>query len=232
MFDSLFKKISRLYLVKTLKDEYDHPPFPTFNERPIEYRFVFEQIQDFYPKTVLDVGTGTTSLPNLMANCGCKVTAIDNVKDYWASDIFNRHYYVMNDDITATKLTGRFDMITCVSTLEHIAKYDDAVRTMLSLLNPGGRLVLTFPYNDKRFVRNVYELPGSSAQQGLAYKTAAFSRKDLDRWCAAGGAQIEKQEFWRFYDGEYWTVGTRLSVPERSSRDAQHQISCVVLGKT
>lgn len=38
-----------------------------------------------------------------------------------------------------------FDLITCISVLEHIPEDRDAVSTMWSLLRPGGRLVLTVP---------------------------------------------------------------------------------------
>lgn len=38
-----------------------------------------------------------------------------------------------------------FDLITCVSVLEHIPEDEGAVRTMWSLLRPGGRLLLTLP---------------------------------------------------------------------------------------
>ena len=57
------------------------------NERPIEYRFVFDVATRVAPTTVLDVGTGKTSLPHLLWICGYEVTAIDNVSDYWADGL-------------------------------------------------------------------------------------------------------------------------------------------------
>lgn len=38
-----------------------------------------------------------------------------------------------------------FDLITCISVLEHIPEDQAAVRTMWSLLKPGGKLILTLP---------------------------------------------------------------------------------------
>jgi SAM-dependent methyltransferase len=38
-----------------------------------------------------------------------------------------------------------FDLVTCISVLEHIPEDSGAVRAMWSLLRPGGRLVLTLP---------------------------------------------------------------------------------------
>ncbi len=142
--------------------EYNAQVFTGFNERPVEFGFVFRKLAEIYPRTVLDVGTGTTALPHLMRNCGFLVTATDNVRDYWPRGMVNRHYHVIDDDITDTHLSGVFDFITCVSVLEHIQRSDDAVGNMLSLLAEGGHLVLTFPYTEQSYVGNVYELPGSS----------------------------------------------------------------------
>ena len=35
--------------------EYNKPIFNKPNERPVEYRFIFEQMAEYYPKTILDV---------------------------------------------------------------------------------------------------------------------------------------------------------------------------------
>jgi 2-polyprenyl-3-methyl-5-hydroxy-6-metoxy-1,4-benzoquinol methylase len=110
---------------------------------------LLKKLTEIYPHNVLDVGTGITSLPQLIRNCGYHVTAIDNIRDYWPTGMVNRHYYVINDDITNTQLVKKFDLVTCVSVLEHIDKCDDAIRNMFSLLNPEGHLILTFPYTEK-----------------------------------------------------------------------------------
>src|SRR3989338_1010976 len=211
--------------------EYNKPVFDKFNERPVEYSFIFEQIKELYPKTILDVGTGITALPHLMANCGCKVTAIDNIKDYWTNGMFNRHYHIINDDITNSKLKDTFDMITCVSTLEHIEKCDQAVKSMFSLLKNGGVLALTFPYNEKIGVPNVYSLPDSTAKNLPKYKTRAYCREDLNRWQKQNNAIIVKQEYWKFFTGDYWTEGKIILPPQKVEREDKHQISCILFKK-
>jgi len=42
-----------------------------------------------------------------------------------------------------------FDLITCLSVLEHIPEGTDALETMWSLLSPGGKLILTLPCMSK-----------------------------------------------------------------------------------
>jgi len=40
------------------------------NERSVEYRYVFKQVTEFAPQTVMDMGTGKTALPALIKACG------------------------------------------------------------------------------------------------------------------------------------------------------------------
>src|SRR3989344_6132433 len=212
--------------------EYAAPRFTKFNERSIEYRFVFEQISSLVPKDILDVGTGVTALPSLMANCGCRVTAIDNIRDYWEANTVNRHYYVIDDDITDSKITETFDLVTCVSTLEHIERFDRAVASMFARTKPGGHVLLTFPYHERRGVDHVYALPGSEAKDvPRRYKTRALSRENIERWGSTHGAEVVKQEYWQFFSGDYWTVGERLPKPLQVSAAEKHQISCVLFRK-
>lgn len=222
--------VSRIYINNLNKKEYKNPPFAIFNERPVEYRFVFEQISKQYPKKILDVGTGLTSLPHLMANCGSAVTAIDNIKDYWSHDLFNRHYYVKNDSIVEPKINEKFDLITCISTLEHIENYNKAVESMFNMLNSGGYLILTFPYNEKKYEYNVYTLPGTNVIGLPAYKTHAFSRKEIENW-SINKAKVINQEYWQFFDGDYWTIGKKLDIPKKVTNEEKHQISCVLFQK-
>ncbi len=200
------------------KKEFRTQTFTRFNERPVEFSFVFRKLGEIYPRTVLDVGTGLTALPHLMRNCGCLVTAADNVSDYWPSGMFNRHYHIIDDDIVKTHLSDTFDLITCVSVLEHIQNPDSAVRNMFSLLNPGGHIILTCPYSERSYVRNVYELPGSSYGQDSPYITQSFSRSELDKWVRDNGGAVIEQEYWQFWEGEHWTVGEPDHTPEESHR--------------
>jgi SAM-dependent methyltransferase len=226
------KEIALRWLNGVNLQEYRHPPFAEFNERPVEYRFVFEQIASYYPKTVLDVGTGRTALPHVVANCGCHATAIDNIHEYWPRGLQNRHYYVINDDIVNSKLSDRFDMVTCVSTLEHIDRYDEAIKSMFRLLKDGGYLVLTFPYNEEQHIENLYLLPGSSFEgRAMPYKACAFSRADLERWQRNNHARIVKQELWRFFDGEYWRVGKWVLPPVQVDQFQKPQLTCLLLEK-
>src|SRR5262245_35792464 len=117
---TLIHALGRAYIKRIVRSEYEAQTFTRVNERPIEFRFVFEQLNELQPRSILDVGTGTTALPHLMRSCGFLVCAIDNIKDYWSRAIPNRHFHIIDDDIRHSRLTETFNVVTCVSTLEHI----------------------------------------------------------------------------------------------------------------
>jgi len=213
--------------------EFRGQQFVRLNERPIEYGFVFRKVAELQPRTVLDVGTGSTALPHLLRTCGALVTASDNVRDYWPAGMINRHYHVVDDDITHTRLKPGFDLVTCISVLEHIEDFRGAVRNMLQLLAPGGHLILTCPFNERAYSPNVYERPLSEllGKPKPAYRTQAFSRRELDGFLAEGAALVD-EERWRLTDGEYWTEGARLARPVRTRPDEPHQIACFLLART
>lgn len=228
---SSVNRIGLLYTQILCKREYYSQEFIGINERPVEFQFVFKQLTRKWPKTVLDVGTGATALPHLIRNCGFLVTATDNVRDYWPKGMVNRHFYVVNDDITDTRLNKRFDFITCVSVLEHIKDHTAAIKSMFSLLNPGGHLVLTFPYNEHKYVGNVYKLPESSVKEEFSFVTQVYSRNELDKWLMDNGGSIQEQEYWQFFTGDFWTCGERVSPPLQVDKSEKHQISCVLIQK-
>jgi SAM-dependent methyltransferase len=218
----------RRYCRAVTESEYQDQSFKRINERPIEYGFVFQSIGRYCPKTILDVGTGTSALPSLMRTCGPVVKAIDNIRDYWPEGMVNRHYHVADEDATKG-ISGSYDMVTCISVLEHIKAPNDAIRCMLAALNPGGHLVLTFPYNEKQYIPNVYALPEAGYGKDLPYVAQVYSRKELDRWF--GGAAIVDQAYWRVFSGEFWTSGETLRPPVQTTRDDLHQLTCLIVRK-
>jgi 2-polyprenyl-3-methyl-5-hydroxy-6-metoxy-1,4-benzoquinol methylase len=231
---TLIKVISRIgdaYLRQRLEIECARQEFQGLNERATEFRFVFAQIAELAPTDVLDVGSGTTALPALIRSCGCRVEAIDNVRDYWPDGMINRHFHVADDDIRAPTIRGAYDLVTCVSVLEHIKEHSAAVRGMFSMVKPGGHLVITCPYSENRYHQNVYEAVGSTAVGSFPFTTQSFSRSELEHWLSENDASLVKQEFWRFYTGALWTVGQPIWPPEPAAADSPHQITCLLLRK-
>ena len=224
-------KFGKWYCAEICRREYKKQEFNRKSERAIEYRFLFQQLVKTCPKTVLDVGTGTSALPQVIKDCGYVVTAIDNVYDYWPKGMFNRHFYVVNVDIVRTKIKERFDLISCVSVLEHIERHDDAFESMFSLLNPGGHLIFTFPYNENTYVENIYKHQDAGYGSDLPYICHVFSRKEVNNWLNRNGGKVCEQEYWRFFDGELWTFGEQLTPPIQVDKDEKHQLTCIIIRK-
>ena len=227
----LLHALGRGYIGRLTRNEFESQQFRRINERPIEYRFVFEQLTVLAPKKVLDIGTGTSALPSLMRNTGSVVSAIDNVRDYWPRGMQNRHFHILDQDITRPAMEGGFDLVTCVSTLEHIEQHDAAVRGMFSLVRPGGHVILTHPYNEQRYVRDVYREPGAGYGADLPYIGQVFSRAQVDGWLRANQASVVVQEYWQCFEGELWTFGAAVQPPRRVAVTERHQLTCMLLRK-
>ena len=198
--------------------------FKRVNERPVEYRFVFEWLNRLQPRTVLDVGTGTTALPALMRSCGFLVDAMDNVRDYWPSGMTNRHWRVRHDDITAPQTTVRYDVVTCVSVLEHIADQIAAVRGLRALTNPAGHVLLTTPFGAVGH-SNVFTLPQSAGSRN-PYICRQHTQADLEEWLHVGFA-LKHIEYWRGFTSPYCSVG-ELVRPLQQVGHPEH-FACIVL---
>jgi len=221
------------YLLKPLLYyEYKNPWYGEVNERPIEYAFAFKSIYKTAPTSILDVGSGRSSFPALLANCGYKVTAIDQIKQYWGSDFFNRHFYILDDDITNPKLKQNFDLITCISVIEHINNYNNAINGLIKLLNREGYLLLTFPYNENCYIPNNYDLPDAKYGKDSKFICQTFSNNEVQFWVEKYDLKIINKEYYQIFDSELWATGNRVKYMKRTQKEKKHNLLCLLLRKT
>ena len=72
--------------------------------------------------------------------------------DFVQSD-FNAEFGHLVVDVTTMDFDAEFDAILCMSVLEHVDRFWDAIPRMQRALKPGGRLILSvpmsFPYHDE-----------------------------------------------------------------------------------
>jgi len=230
-FRRAYETGARLYLGPALRREWRYPPIQELREYVFQFEFAMRAVARHMPREVLDAGSGVSSWPHLLASCGIRVTATDEMHSYWGS-MFNRHYHVIPDDITASKLDRQFDMVTCLGVLTTIGDDRPAIANLFRLVRPGGHLVLTIAYKEDEAVPNAYALPGASYGQGFRFIARQFSRAEVDAWLAAGGGEIEEQEYFRVFRGEYWAGGERLEPPVRVSVDEPHQYSALCIRKS
>ncbi|HZT01872.1 MAG TPA: class I SAM-dependent methyltransferase [Steroidobacteraceae bacterium] len=228
--EDVLHHVGRAYQRWSLKREYVSQRFRRHNERTAEFAFVFRAVGKTAPRTLLDIGTGTTALPAAIANCGVVVTAVDNVRDYWEDGMVNRHWHIIDSDIQKPALEGQWDMVTCISVLEHVKDHRAAMRNMMRLVRPGGHLVLTCPFTDREFVADTYRVPGADPVSATeVYICNSYSRAELETWLSDGDAELIEEEYWRGFTGKHWAMGTRIAPPEPSSRNGNHNHACFLI---
>ncbi len=229
---------SRALLTPALKYEWRRSGTEGSASLVAQYAVALHWLAQRYPKTLLDVGPGPGSWPHLVARTGIAVTAIDNMESPWRGRVlnrqwfFNRHYYVVRDDVTRPKLRQQFDCVTCLSALELIDDHRAAVRGMFSLLKPGGFLILSCPYNERRYVENAYALTNGVDRQASGAICRQYSRAELDGWLADNGGELVESELYRCFTGEFWTMGERLTPPVRVGKDDTHHLACLLIQRT
>jgi glycosyltransferase involved in cell wall biosynthesis/SAM-dependent methyltransferase len=127
--------------------------------RKLEYSFAAQAFGGIEarapaPMRVLDVGCGVVPLCNWLSRRGHHVTAID--PDAEIIDFLDRYnlnaFYDSNVDFKVGHSeqlefeTASFDVVTCVSVLEHVVPGNDRLSLLeiARVLKPGGQLILTF----------------------------------------------------------------------------------------
>ena len=126
---------------------------------PVRLKYVREQIDRHWQadecsrrplegKTALDVGCGAGLLAEPLTRLGAKVTGLDASPELIVAA--RDHAAAMGLDIDyrageLAGLTGRYDLVTCMEVIEHVADPAAFVRDLAARLAPGGLLIMSTP---------------------------------------------------------------------------------------
>jgi len=108
-------------------------------ERAVEVPIVWQMVEQYQHKRVLEVG-------NVLANYF--------YTDHDILDKYKKIDGVINQDVVDFRVSGSYDLIVSISTLEHVGwdeaprhptKIIDAIENLKNCLAPGGKLVVTLP---------------------------------------------------------------------------------------
>jgi SAM-dependent methyltransferase len=128
------------------------------SERIVEYPFVFALLgldKKREEKKILDVGCYYSNFPIQLASMGFKTWGID-VTPY---QLRHPNFTFVRGDIQGTKFSNNFfDIVTAISTIEHIgmgyygdkegkSSEKDAIKEISRITKKGGKFILTVPYS-------------------------------------------------------------------------------------
>lgn len=155
--------------------------------RQWEYPFVAAQLERFAaasepPARVLDAGSGATFFPYFIAETypGVKVDACD--QDAMVTGTLDRIAHPAASRVTARVADlhrlpyedGRFDVVYCISVLEHTRDYRAILEEFHRVLRPGGWLIGTFDVS----VDDRTDIPRAGAADLVAALAERFTPVD------------------------------------------------------
>ena len=190
------------------------------NERIIEIPFVINELSRVSKGSrVLDLGCMESALPLFISGLGYKVTGFDFRKYPYRVPNFK---FVQGSILELPFKNGYFDVVTCVSTIEHvgIGFYNDPKRKISAdllgineikrVLRPKGVFVLTVPFG-KAAINN---------QQRI------YGKKELDE--LVDGFELKELCFYKNVKANngnnYWQ---RIDLPEAEKMEYTEGTECV-----
>jgi SAM-dependent methyltransferase len=192
--------------------------------RAVEYPLTARLLQARAGERLLDVGSGRRGeFAALARRAGLEVTAIDERDDVGAEAADGSLRFQRADARELPFEDGSFDRITAISTIEHIPEGDDrAMAELARVLRPGGRLVVTVPFNPLKRA-DLYIRGGVYGREGeRVFFERVYDEDELERrLIAPTGLRLVE----RIYLGE---PGVRLSrlyySPRGLARRVRHRI--------
>ena len=202
-----------------------------FSDRSIERPFVFSNLPA--AGKVLDIGCAGSDLPVVLACLGYEVVGIDG-RPYHMSDPPFR--FVRSDIRRMAFADGAFDIVTAVSTIEHVGlsgRYGSdedpggdrtAMEEIGRVTKSGGTILLTVPYGQPAVFRPWHRVYGAEQLQrlikGLEVMKASFFMPDarglyrkVDQGRASSFAASAQVKRGRFLDYSYGLACVALTKP-------------------
>lgn len=154
--------------------------------RCVEYPEVVRRLELGIGDRLLDVGSRYSPLPQILAiEHGCSVTAVDPEPDFERRQMAmakrvpraralieqGKLRFLVRDAADLPFPAGSFEKIAAISVLEHILDERPVVRELARVLAPGGRLVVSVPYDPHRDEPRYF--------RRRAYVTGSESREDF-----------------------------------------------------
>ena len=191
--------------------------------RTVEYDFIMRNIPSRARK-ILDVGSTGSLLPLKLAKRGYNVWCIDS-REY--HECHPNLTFVKGDILRSLFPDDFFDLVVCVSTIEHIGvgaygdpQYEDgdrlAVKEFGRILKEGGTLLLTAPFSGEYRV-----LPWMSSYERIY---------DYNRLKSLfGGWEIQLEEYYVPKKIKHWVKASRKEAEKSYEVYPRSNLICLML---
>jgi ubiquinone/menaquinone biosynthesis C-methylase UbiE len=187
-------------------------------ERCAELSWIIDYLQPRFQEGLryLDIGTGESPLPTfLSAHSDWEITCLDkcawvrqqyrfSARNGSAGKPASRFWVIEADLMDANLPSESFDLITCISVIEHFEGNADsaAMKVAARLLRPGGKMILTTPVNESFFTefylnQTVY---GVKFRNSPVYYQRHYDLKSLAERVIEPSGLVERH---RVYFGDY-----------------------------
>jgi len=178
--------------------------------RCAEYPAVINELELASDDRLLDVGSRYSPLPQILAlRFGCSVVAVDPESDFRdrqlkmagkvseANDLVQqgRLDFLVEDASRLPFPDGSFSKISVISVLEHIDEEAPVVTELARVLAPGGRLVISVPFDpwrdEPKYYRKRAYVTGSEKREDF-YMRFYSKQNLLDRLVKPSGLALRK----------------------------------------
>lgn len=171
------------------------------DERFVEYPIVYSIIGIDRKLRILDIGCWGSLLPIQLGSLGHEVYGIDII----AYPLQHPNFTFVWGDICHMPFPNQsFDVVTAISTIEHIGlgRYGDpihgngdkkAVREIARVLKPLGKAIIAVPFGDKRAVVYKQNLPLQ-----VVYDLSTLKKLFT-------GFKVQHESYWVKDDAQHWT---------------------------
>lgn len=181
--------------------------------------WIYSHLRPYLGESVLEVGSGTGNITRFLLSCP-RVVCLEPEPVYikLLSDLANRHLNVQLvvsslEEFSAGDLSpGKVDTVICINVLEHIEDDESAVRKMLSLLQPGGKLLLYVPACQWAF---------GAMDEAMGHHRR-YSRRDINTLARKAGTRVCVRRFVNFVGlAGWWWAGCILRETQIDVRKAR-----------
>lgn len=166
-----------------------HKPFLwdiSQSERVVEYAWAFKNL-DIEKGRILDVGSCGSLFSMSLASLGFEVWGVDKKQD---NHLQHPGFRLVQGNILDVNLPeDYFDLVTVISTVEHIGLSDDGdfkcMKLIYQLIKPGGKAIVTAPFgNPATFAGyRVYDMVRIRRMwPGSIKKIHFFMKDDRGKW--------------------------------------------------